>query len=291
MDTIVKLFGYATGFGCMACLGYSICALFLVSRYSSYEERSVKALGSQLSQINAYIDPRWLFHLSVVMTVFCFLLGFAFGAGDIGFGLLFGICFAVAGAIAPRIVIGYMIAKRLDKLNRQLPMGLDMLSSSLRAGLTLRQAIERNLKNLPSVMAEEMSVVIHETRLGSGLTEALKHWADRVGLLDARIIVISAEISLRRGGSLTDTFDTMAELIRAKYVFKKEITTLTSEGRMQALVMTLLPFVILIIMTLVQREMMLEFMMSRLGVVLLLVVLIMQVGAYFWIRKIVSIEA
>lgn len=286
----MKLMGVFAGVGCFVALGYSVTSLLFVSHYSNYEQRTIQSLGKQLSRINAYVDPVWLYQLTIVLVVFFFLLGFAVGGGDLFSGVIFGLFLAGIATVAPRMIISYLIRKRMDKLNRELPAGLDLISSSLRAGLSLHQAISRNLENLPPIMAEEMAIVAHECRLGNSLSEALNHWSERMDLLDVKIIVIASEISLKRGGNLTETFDTLGQLIRQKFVFQKEITTLTSEGRLQALVMTVLPFVMLVIMTIIKREMMIEFMTSNVGMMLIFLVLIMQVTAYFWIRKIVSIE-
>jgi tight adherence protein B len=278
------------GFGCFAALGYAFTNLFLLSKYSTYEERAVQALGKELGQIHVYIDPKKLFHISIMVTVLFFLIGFSLGGGDLLTGLIFGAGLGACGYVSPRIIIFYLLQKRLEKLNKELPATLDLLSSSLRAGLSLHQAILRNQSNFPPVIAQEFGIIAHECRLGRSLAEALNHWSERITLLDVKIIVIASEISLKRGGNLSETYDTLAQLIREKFVFQKEIATLTSEGRMQALVMTALPFVMLIIMTLIKREMMMDFMKSTIGMFSIGLVVVMQVAAYLWIKKIVTIE-
>ena len=105
---ILKFIGYITGAGCLAAFGYSLANLFFVSRYSTYEERAIKSLGHKLKQINVMIDPEWLYHLSVVVTVACFLCGFALGGGDVLKGTVLGAMLGVMGFMAPRIIIAYL---------------------------------------------------------------------------------------------------------------------------------------------------------------------------------------
>ena len=160
----------------------------------------------------------------------------------------------------------------------------------MRAGLTLGVALERNLERMPPDLREELSVVLHEFRLGTSLSDALLHWSMRIGLQDVRLVASAAVLSLRCGGSLADAFQTLGGIIRQRADFNKEVKALTAEGRFQALLMTALPFVIMIIMTLVNHATMMEFFENPIGKGLLLTMVGMQVAAFFWIRKLVSFD-
>ena len=190
----------------------------------------------------------------------------------------------------PRIVFSILLARRLARISEQLPTGLELLVNSMRAGLTLGVALERNLERMPPDLREELSVVLHEFRLGTSLSDALLHWSMRIGLQDVRLVASAAVLSLRCGGSLADAFQTLGGIIRQRADFNKEVKALTAEGRFQALLMTALPFVIMIIMTLVNHATMMEFFENPIGKGLLLIMVGMQVAAFFWIRKLVSFD-
>lgn len=277
-------------FGCFSCLGYSAALLLFVSQYSTYEERAIKTLGKQLSQVHFLIDPIKLYNISILCAVSFFLLGFGLAAGDVATGLLLGIAFAIFGLLTPKIILTYMHQKRIRKLWEQLPDGLDLISSSLRAGLTLHQAIARNADKVPPVLSEELMIVMHECRLGNSLNDAMKHWAARVGLMDVWLVSIASDLGLSRGGNLADTYGSLSKLIRERQMFERELQTMTTEGRMQALVMVIIPFVILMAMTFVQQDVMLPFLAATIGKILVGVMVVMQVCAYIWIRKLVEIE-
>jgi len=108
--------------------------------------------------------------------------------------------------------------------------------------------------------------------------------------MDVKLTVIASELSLRHGGNLAETYRNLARTIRERFMFQKEVQTLTTEGRMQAIVMTLLPFVILIIMTIIRPKVMLQFLSSPIGIGSVIMVLVMQIIAYFWIKKVMEID-
>lgn len=272
-----------------ALLGYSLLKLFLND--SSYEERVIKSIGvEKISQLNHFVTPAQFYQLTIVLTTTLFLLGLIIGQGNIIGGILLGVIMGVIGLFIPPIVISYFIRKRLEKINEELPGVLEIISSSVHAGLTLNQAIERNLDRMPPTIASEYKIVLNECRLGNSLTDALNHWAQRVELMDVKLMVIASELSLRHGGNLSETYRNLSNTIRERFMFQKEVETLTTEGRMQAIVMTLLPFIILLILTVVRRVEMLEFLASSIGIGSVIVVLVMQIIAYIWIRKVMDID-
>jgi len=278
---LAMVFASATG------AGHSAVKMLLFNK--SYEERVLSAMGLESGRVDV-VDTARLYHLTVFLSITMFLLGLLFGGANIFGGVIFGLVMAVPMFFIPPTVVSHLTSKRLEKINEELPSTLEILSSSMFAGLTLVQAISRNIDKMPSTIAEEFRIVANECRLGSSLNEALKNWARRNDLMDVKLTVIAAELSLRHGGDMPSTFRKLAATIRERYMFKKEVQTLTTEGRMQAIIMTLLPFAILIIMTLIRHEVMLAFLASPIGFVSVGLVIAMQVTAYFWIKNTVTIE-
>ncbi len=275
-------------FAATACGAYFLFAHVL--GIGSLEHKAGSAMARRLSSVYIVVPPENVMLIAILLSSFLFLLGFFLAGRNVVAGLTFGFIMAVFGFFIPHVVITRIVEKHLQKLNEELPPSLEMLSSSLRAGLTLRQAIERNLDRLPETVAQEFGIVIYECKLGKSLNEALDNFADRTGLMDAKLTAIASELSLRHGGNLSENFQNLAKLIRERYIFQKEVAALTAEGRMQAVVMTALPFAILVLMTLIRRTEMLEFLASPVGIGSVATVFVMQVLAYIWINKVVSIE-
>ncbi len=256
----------------------------------AFENKIQKSLTRNIPKNYLAMQPESIITISICLAAFLFLIGFFLAEKNIVAGITLGFVLAAFGIFIPHFILTRITEKRLQKLNEELPPTLEMLANSIRAGLTLLQAIERNIERLPDSSAQEFKIVLYECKIGKSLSEALNNFADRTGLMDARLTAISAELSLKHGGNLSLNFQNLAKLIRERYLFQREVSALTAEGRMQALVMTILPFAIILIMTLIRKTEMLEFLSSSIGIASVVTVFIMQLAAYIWINKIVSIK-
>ncbi|HPN85316.1 MAG TPA: type II secretion system F family protein [Victivallales bacterium] len=272
----------------ISCVAYFLFARFL--RAGSFERHTGDVMARRLSKVYILVPPENLISITVMLSSFLFLSGFFLAGNKVVAGISLGFVMAVFGFFIPHIVISRLVEKHLQRLNEEIPPALEILSSSLRAGLTLRQAIERNIERLPNTVSQEFKIVLYECRLGKSLNEALNNFSERTGLMDAKLTAIASELSLRHGGNLSENYQNLARLIRDRYMFQKEVSALTAEGRMQAIVMTILPFAILLLMTLIRKKEMLEFLASPVGIASILTVFVMQVVAYIWINKVVSID-
>ncbi|HBC86903.1 MAG TPA: hypothetical protein DCZ94_08115 [Lentisphaeria bacterium] len=274
-------------------ISVSVITFFLMKILTSkvsYEQAAADKFQKDLSQIYAIIPPENLVSLTIILSSGLFLVGFLLADANVVAGIILGLTMSAFGLFVPHMVISHLIRKRLEKLGDELPGTLEILASSLRAGLNLQQAINRNIDRMPPMAAQEFNIVLYECKLGKSLTEALDNFASRTGLMDIKLIAIASELSLKHGGNLAETYHNLSKLIREREIFHKEVTALTTEGRMQAVIMTILPFTIIILMTLIRRGEMLEFLASPIGVGSVLTVFVMQVIAYIWINKIVDID-
>ncbi len=276
-------------FASAVALGYFLVSVFVSS--PRIRERALSIVGAYNDvNISIVIPPERLYLMIVLSVALMFMLGMLLAAGNIVGGVILGTVLAVPGLFIPSMGVTYAVNKRMERIHEELPGALDILSSAMSAGLTLNQAISRNLDKIPATIASEFKIIDTECRLGASLVDAMKHWADRVPLMDVRLTAIATELALRRGGDLPGTYRKLSSTIRERAMFQKEVRTLTTEGRMQAVVMTLLPFVILVIMTLIRRSEMLQFLTSSVGIGAICVVVLMQIVAYLWIKKMITIN-
>lgn len=180
--------------------------------------------------------------------------------------------------------------KRTDRLRAELPDALDMVANSLSAGLTLPQALLRNLDNFPPHIADEFAHVLYDTRLGYSTGQAFDNFAARLPSSDFRMVAIASKIGVAHGGNLADSYRMLSALVRDNLAFENELRAMTTEGRMQAIVMSCLPFALLLILLLIQPEVVSCLFTTVAGWITLFVMTGMQLAAYFWIRKIVDIR-
>lgn len=185
---------------------------------------------------------------------------------------------------------GTVSKRRMAEIREGLPDALDMIANSLSAGLTLPQAILRNLERFPRGVDEEMARVLYDTRLGFSIGGAFENLARRVPTNDVRMLAIASKIGVTHGGRLHENYRALSAMLRDNLTFARELKAMTTEGRMQALVMSALPAVLLLIFAVIRRELIAPLFTTGMGLATLAVLIAMQVLAYLWIRKIVSIE-
>ena len=190
----------------------------------------------------------------------------------------------------PEFIAASMRRRRAEKVRSELPDALDMVSNSLSAGLTLPQALMRNLSHFPPLVSEEFARILYDTRLGYSIGGAFDNFAKRLPIPDVQMVVIASKIGVAHGGNLADSYRMLSALLRDNMAFESELKAMTTEGRMQALVMSALPAVMIVLLGLVKRDLVAPLFTTGLGLGALAVLATMQVLAYFWIRKIVDIK-
>ena len=175
-------------------------------------------------------------------------------------------------------------------MRSELPDALDMVSNSLSAGLTLPQALMRNLSHFPPLVSEEFARILYDTRLGYSIGGAFDNFARRLPIPDVQMVVIASKIGVAHGGNLADSYRMLSTLLRDNMSFESELKAMTTEGRMQAIVMSALPAAMIVLLGLVKRDLVAPLFTTIAGWGALVVLALMQLLAYFWIRKIVDIK-
>ena len=190
----------------------------------------------------------------------------------------------------PEFIARRIRERRAAKVRAELPDALDMVSNSLTAGLTLPQALMRNLGHFPPIVAEEFARILYDTRLGYSIGGAFDNFARRLPIPDVQMVVIASKIGVAHGGNLAESYRMLSTLLRDNMAFEAELRAMTTEGRMQALVMSALPLVMIVLLGLVKRDLVAPLFTTGAGWGALIVLAVMQGLAYIWIRKIVDIK-
>ena len=190
----------------------------------------------------------------------------------------------------PEFIAKRLRARRAAKVRAELPDALDMVSNSLSAGLTLPQALLRNINHFPPLVAEEFARILYDTRLGFSIGGAFDNFASRLPIPDVQMVVIASKIGVAHGGNLAESYRMLSALLRDNMAFEDELRAMTTEGRMQAIVMSALPMVMIVLLGLVKRDLVSPLFTTGMGWGTLLLLAVMQGVAYLWIKKIVDIK-
>jgi tight adherence protein B len=127
-------------------------------------------------------------------------------------------------------------------------------------------------------------------RVGMSFDDALASLEKRIGSDDLTLVVTAIDIARKTGGNLTEIFDSISDTIRARMRIERKVRTLTAQGRLQGIIVSLMPFFLCIVMTLMKPGMMIPFLTSINGIACLSGASIMVLIGWIFIRKIVTIK-
>jgi tight adherence protein B len=172
----------------------------------------------------------------------------------------------------------------------QLVDSLVGMSSALKAGFSILQAFETIVKQNLNPISQEFSLFLQQVRVGVKFEDALHNMEDRVGSEDLQLMNQSIEIARLTGGNLTEVFEKIASTIRERMRIQQRIRSLTAQGRLQGIVVGLMPVALLFLMTMVDAKMMMAFFASKIGIGMIVMAALLVLGGALIIRKIVDIR-
>jgi tight adherence protein B len=127
-------------------------------------------------------------------------------------------------------------------------------------------------------------------RVGMSFDDALESLDKRIGSDDLTLVVTAIDIARKTGGNLTEIFDRISETIRARMRIERKVRTLTAQGRLQGIIVSLMPFFLCIVLTAMKPGMMIPFLTSGAGIACLAGASVMVLVGWLIIRKIVTIK-
>lgn len=250
-----------------------------------YQQTYVEKTSRTLMGMFIFMDPQRLFVLNITVTIIPMLVAFCVTKNIVLIMVIGAICFSL-----PKLWIHLQKKFRVSKFESQLVDTLVMMASALRSGMNVMQAIELIEKEQDPPTSQEFGLVLREYKVGVHLEQALENLADRIKLDDLSIWVICMNIVLSAGGNLTEMLDTLAEVIRERKKLDLKIKSTTAQGKLQAMVVTLLPTGLGLMMYWMDEAMMMRMFTTTLGMVMLGVMVALQVSGFLMIRKIVTLE-
>jgi len=161
---------------------------------------------------------------------------------------------AVVAGGTPLLYLRFKKKKRIAKFKRQLPEGLDLVARALKAGHAFTSGMSLVAEEFDDPLGPEFDKTLDEINFGVSLQDALKALAGRIDCPDLKYFVVSVILQRETGGNLAEIIETIARLIRERFRLEGKIKTLTAEGRLSALILSVLPFAIVFVLLLINPE-------------------------------------
>jgi tight adherence protein B len=165
-----------------------------------------------------------------------------------------------------------------------------MLSGSLRAGVGFNPALEALAHDGQPPLAQELALVLREQHMGVRTDQALENFAVRVPIADVKLFVAAVTISREIGGNLAETLATLAETLRRKLIMEGKVKALTAQGRLQGIVMAMLPAGLVGALVVLYPETMNPMFHTGIGWCVIALILVLEYLGYKMCRKIMTID-
>lgn len=175
--------------------------------------------------------------LSLIIVVML-AAGTPIGAGRL---LLVGTFSLLIGAFIPLMLLGRRAQARRKKMQEQFPVALDVFVRGLRAGHPVAAALDLLTVEMPDPIGSQFGLVVDEVTYGAELRDSLAALAERWDLDDMRMFVVSLSVQHETGGNLAEILENLSRVIRDRQSMLMKVRALSSEGRMTAVILTLLP--------------------------------------------------
>ncbi len=237
-----------------------------------------------LSKARLLLKPEELLGICLIVGIILGLLLFL-SIGWIGF--IIGL---IIGFKLPIMYVNKVRKSRAKKINSQLPVALSVLANGLRAGLSFNQSMAIVAKEMDAPISDDFNKVVHDNVLGKEMDEALKDFAEKADDEDVEILVTAVLIQRQVGGNLSEILDTIANTIRERVKLRGDIRSMTAQAKLSAWIIGAIPFVIVIILFLLNKDFVMPLFTTLIGNVLLGVALSMQAIGIFILVKILNVK-
>ncbi|CAH0163972.1 hypothetical protein SRABI26_01023 [Arthrobacter sp. Bi26] len=220
--------------------------------------------------------------LAGIITVLAGVVGFLLG------GMFPAILLIIAAPIGFALSLNLLVSRRRAKFDDQVPDTLRMLSGGMRAGHSLLRSLDAAGQENDAPMADELSRVVNETRIGRDLGESLLDVADRTKNEDFAWIAQAIEIHREVGGDLAEVLDHVGETIRDRNQVRRQVKALSAEGRMSAIVLVSLPIVLFIALQFINPVYSKTFSSTVPGYIMIAVAAVMLSLGAFWLSRLIK---
>ena len=194
------------------------------------------------------------------------------------------------GASMPFLVLRVKRTRRLRAFEEQFPEGLDLISRALKAGHAFATGLKMVADEMPEPVGPEFRKTFDEQNFGLPLKDALENLCVRIPVLDVRFFATAVLIQRETGGNLSEILDNLSHVVRERFKILRQVRVFTAHGRLTGYVLLALPAFLAVALMFINPEHMNLLFRERMGQLMLMGSIVMQVFGFLWIKKIVKIE-
>jgi tight adherence protein B len=229
-------------------------------------------------------SPLLLF-LAIVFAIL--MTGGVISAGRIILLLVFS---SAIGLAIPIMVLQVRANRQRRKMQDQFPVALDVFVRGLRAGHPVAAALDLLTVEMPDPIGSEFGLVVDEVTYGADFRDALQAMADRWDMEELRMFVVSLAIQMETGGNLAEILENLSKVIRERASMMLKVRALSSEGRMTAIMLTILPVFAFTLLFVLRPQFYLEVADDPAFLPGFIILLLLYMVGFFTIRRLVDLK-
>jgi tight adherence protein B len=238
-------------------------------------------LATSLAVADIAMKPAEFVSIVVIVAVVAGLVGLLLGGPAVAAIVALVVCLGV------KMYVGRLKRTRRTTFADQLPDVLQLVTTALRSGYGITQALESVAEEAEEPARSEFAQVIVESRLGRDLSESMRALARRMQSKDLDWVVSAIDINRETGGNLSEILHTVGSTIRERGALAREVRTLTAEGRTSARILTAFPLLMALWQWRVNPDNF-ELLLHGGGLVALVIAGILMVLGTIWVRRVVN---
>jgi len=245
------------------------------------------------AQLTVATGRLMLMILIAPVAIFFLILVLMVSAGmGISFGrLVMSATFAgVLGAALPLMFLNFRATRTRKKMQEQFPVALDVFVRGLRAGHPIAAALDLLTVEMPDPIGTQFGLVVDEVTYGAELRDALQSMAERWDLEDMRMFVVSLSVQNETGGNLAEILENLSKVIRERQAMFMKVRALSSEGRMTAVMLTVLPIFTFTLLFIANPGFFLDVANDSMFLPGFIFLMLLYLTGFFTIRKMVDLK-
>ena len=258
---------------------------WLQGEYARYRSTFQHQAVHGLADFFLFINPKQLWTLNIALSLLTAMVGWLVTNHTVA-----SIFIASLTLLFPRALLHWARKRRRRRLDEQLPDFLLALAGALRAGAGLQSGLVQVARHSHAPLAQELSLLLQEQRMGVSFNDALDGFHKRVGTEAASLFTAAVKVASQSGGGLAETLESIASTLRMRLQLLTKIRALTSQGRLQAWIMAILPLVLASALYALDSKTMSQLWQTPVGWGVIVLIAPLEILGLHIVRRIVNID-
>lgn len=200
---------------------------------------------------------------------------------------------SVAAAVALVLTLLAIVVsarRRLQRFQEQFPGALDLLARAVRAGESLDQALALVGEATADPVGPEFQRCAKQLEMGLSVAACMKALSRRLALMDVRIFCNTLAVHRQAGGSLPITLERLAEVIRDRMSYHRQLKSVTGAGRFSAMLISIVGPILFVYLFVFQPQYGGKLLEDPMGRTMLVVAVVSQLIAFVWIARLLKTD-